>query len=64
IYDIDMTGISLQEEAMARLLEVNRHDWQEELKGVRSFFLQFKKDLPEELWQEYEELHARLKSNE
>jgi phosphoenolpyruvate carboxykinase (GTP) len=64
IYDIDMTGISLQEEAMARLLEVNRHDWQEELKGVRSFFQQFKKDLPEELWQEYEELHARLKSNE
>jgi phosphoenolpyruvate carboxykinase (GTP) len=60
---IDMTGLALSEGAMAKLLEVNGADWQEELKGIRKFFKTFKKDLPEELWQECEALEKRLKDD-
>ena len=38
-------------------------EWREELKGIKIFFKQFKKDLPLQLWQEYEELSVRLKAN-
>ncbi len=62
--DIDMTGLKLSADSLEKLLEINREDWFEEAKGIKSFFKQFKKDLPEELWQEYENLLTRLKSNE
>jgi len=62
--DIDMTGLKLSQGALEKLLEVNRKDWLEESKGIKSFFKQFKKDLPQELWQEYENLLTRLKSDE
>ena len=60
--DIDMTGLKLESGAMEKLLEVHTENWMEELKGVKKFFQQFKKDLPEELWQEYEALQERLKN--
>lgn len=62
--DIDMTGIKLSQDDLEKLLKVNRQDWLEETKSIKSFFKQFKKDLPQELWQEYENLLTRLKSNE
>ena len=62
--DIDMTGLKLSEGALEKLLAVCEKDWLEELKGIKKFFRQFKRDLPLELWQEYEKLSARLKSNE
>ncbi|MDD5431869.1 MAG: phosphoenolpyruvate carboxykinase (GTP) [Candidatus Omnitrophica bacterium] len=58
--DIDMTGLKLADGALEKLLEVRKSDWLEELKGVKKFFDQFKKDLPKELWQEYEYLNNRL----
>ncbi|KPK97361.1 MAG: phosphoenolpyruvate carboxykinase [Omnitrophica WOR_2 bacterium SM23_72] len=61
---LDMTGLALPKVAMAKLLEVHKADWMEELKGIKKFFKTFKKDLPEELWQEYEALQQRLKSYE
>ncbi len=62
--DIDMTGLSLPEGALEKLLEVNSEDWHQELKGIKKFYEQFKNDLPEELWQEYEALSRRLRSHE
>jgi len=61
--DIDMTGLNLSEGALEKLLEVRKAEWITELKGIKKFFLQFKKDLPVELWQEYEALNTRLKSS-
>ncbi|MFH1458023.1 MAG: phosphoenolpyruvate carboxykinase (GTP) [Candidatus Omnitrophota bacterium] len=58
---IDMTGLAIGEAAMRKLLEVRKADWIEECKGIKRFFKTFKKDLPEEIWQEYENLHTRLK---
>jgi phosphoenolpyruvate carboxykinase (GTP) len=60
--DIDMTGLKLSAGALEELLRIEKKDWLEELKGIKKFFKQFKKDLPEELWQEYEALTRRLKA--
>jgi len=62
--DIDMTGLELPAGTLEKLLDINREEWLEELRGIKKFFQQFKKDLPVELWQEYEALSSRLKSNE
>ncbi|MFA5144395.1 MAG: phosphoenolpyruvate carboxykinase (GTP) [Candidatus Omnitrophota bacterium] len=62
--DIDMTGLRLSEGALEKLLEINKEDWVNELKGIKEFFGKFKKDLPDELWQEYTALLNRLKSHE
>jgi phosphoenolpyruvate carboxykinase (GTP) len=60
-YDIDLTGLRLSSGALEKLLSIDKKDWLEELKGIKVFFKQFKKNLPEELWKEFEELHLRLK---
>lgn len=60
VSDIDMTGLVLPAGTLERLLEIDKKDWLQELKGIKSFFKQFKKDLPQELWQEYEALFSRL----
>jgi phosphoenolpyruvate carboxykinase (GTP) len=62
--DIDMTGLDLPPGDLEKLLEVNNRAWLEELKDVKQFFRQFKKDLPQELWRECEELCSRLKADE
>ena len=61
--DIDMTGLQLPKGILERLLQIHKEDWFEELKGIKKFFRQFKKSLPIELWQEYEALSQRLKSD-
>ncbi len=59
--DIDLTGLDLPAGNLEKLLSIDRDEWLEELKGIKKFFRMFKKNLPVELWQEYEELQIRLK---
>jgi len=59
--DIDMTGLNLSEGALEKLLQVESKDWLEELKGIKKFFNQFKRDMPAQLWDECENLEKRLK---
>jgi len=61
IADINLEGLNLPHGSLEKLLSVDKKEWLEELKGVKEFFKQFKKDLPLELWQEYDALAARLK---
>lgn len=61
VFDIDTTGLNIPEEQLEKLLAINNEEWLEELKGIHSFFKQFKRDLPAELWREYEHLHSRLR---
>ena len=60
VSDIDMTRLELPAGTLEKLLSINKKEWLEELKGIKKFFKQFKKDLPEELWQEYEAFKARI----
>jgi len=58
--DIDLTGLNLSDGALDKLLEVHKDNWLDELKGIKKFFNSFKRDLPEELWVEYNNLNDRL----
>jgi phosphoenolpyruvate carboxykinase (GTP) len=60
---IDMTGLEAPKEAVRGLLCVDKKAWLQELKDIKKFFRQFKIDLPQELWQEYEALQKRLKAS-
>jgi phosphoenolpyruvate carboxykinase (GTP) len=60
--DIDMTGLHLPEGTLKKLLEIHCKDWEHELSSVEAFFKQFKNDLPDELWDEFEALKSRLKN--
>ena len=59
--DIDMTGLHLPNNNLEKLLAINTTEWLEELKSIQEFFGQFKKDLPQELWQEAQGLEGRLR---
>jgi phosphoenolpyruvate carboxykinase (GTP) len=59
--DIDLTGLDIAEKDLERLLEIREEDWSEELKGIKKFFKEFKSDLPQEMWQEFEALSDRIK---
>jgi len=61
--DIDLSGLKLAGDVLEKLLVIGNKDWLEELKDIKKFFQQFKKELPQELWQEYEGVNSRLKSN-
>ncbi|MFH0762801.1 MAG: phosphoenolpyruvate carboxykinase (GTP) [Candidatus Omnitrophota bacterium] len=60
--DIDLTGIEISEDTLKELLTVDKEKWLQELKDIKKFFAAFKKGLPQELRQEYEELTRRLKT--
>jgi len=59
--DIDSEGLNLPQGNLEELLNIDKNEWLEELKGVKEFLKQFKKDLPEDLWREYEALSQKLK---
>jgi phosphoenolpyruvate carboxykinase (GTP) len=62
--DIDLTGLDVPDEDLRKLLSIDKDEWLQELKGIKHFFQKFKKDLPVELWQEYEEQLSRLKAHD
>jgi phosphoenolpyruvate carboxykinase (GTP) len=59
--DIDMTGLDLPHGVMEKLFTIECKDWLQELSGIKEFFKLFKKDLPQQLWDEFNALLARLK---
>ncbi|MFH1397249.1 MAG: phosphoenolpyruvate carboxykinase (GTP) [Candidatus Omnitrophota bacterium] len=62
--DIDMTGLDLAKGNLEKLFVVDKKSWSGELDGIKKFFREFKKDLPIEMWREYEALKSRLSKPE
>ncbi len=58
--ELDLTGLDLPAENLEKLMEVDPESWKQELKGIKEFFALFKKDLPAELWSEFEALRQRF----
>ena len=58
--DIDMTGLDLAPETMAKLLAIHPKDWLAEIDAVGQFFETFGTRMPEELWQQNEALRRRV----
>ncbi|MBU0671980.1 MAG: phosphoenolpyruvate carboxykinase (GTP) [Candidatus Margulisbacteria bacterium] len=59
-YDLDLTGIKLPKNNLKQLFSVNKKDWAQELNGIKEFFSSLGKDLPQEMWSEYNLLKKRL----
>jgi phosphoenolpyruvate carboxykinase (GTP) len=62
--DIDLTGLDLAPNTLEKLLDARKEDWLEDIKGIKEFLKTFKKDLSNEMWEEYERLKNRLKADE
>jgi phosphoenolpyruvate carboxykinase (GTP) len=58
--DIDMAGLDLASENMAKLLAINPKDWLAEIDAVGQFFETFGTRLPAEMSRQNEELGRRL----
>jgi phosphoenolpyruvate carboxykinase (GTP) len=58
--DIDMTGLDLPAENMAKLLDIKPKDWLAEIDAVGQFFETFGTRMPEALWKQNEALRTRI----
>jgi phosphoenolpyruvate carboxykinase (GTP) len=57
---LDLSGLSLSDDQLDVLLTVDADTWREEAALIPAHYERFGSHLPEELWQEYRELVARL----
>ena len=57
---LNLSGLDISDEAMAKLLGVRADDWVAELDGMQKFFDQFGYEFPEELMEEQQALKTRL----
>jgi len=62
VNSLDLTGLELSRDALAKLFAVNRDDWYDETENVTSFFQQFGKRFPRALWDQLEQLRQRLRT--
>jgi phosphoenolpyruvate carboxykinase (GTP) len=59
---LDLTGLDISRDAMAKLFAVDRNDWFQETDNVAAFFHRFGKRFPGALWEQLEQLRQRLRS--
>jgi phosphoenolpyruvate carboxykinase (GTP) len=57
---INLEGIDVSEEDMAKLLEVDHEEWRGEVPNIREYYVQFADRLPKQLAAQVDELEARL----
>lgn len=62
IEDLELDGLDISKDGLEKLFEVERSQWQEELKGIKDFFKQFGERMPDEIWREYDKLSKELKA--
>ncbi len=59
---LDLTGLDVSRDTMAKLFAVDRNDWYQETDNVAAFFQRFGKRFPGVLWEQLEQLRQRLRS--
>jgi phosphoenolpyruvate carboxykinase (GTP) len=59
--DIDMTGLKISKDAMKKLFEIRKEEWQSEVEDQKKFLATFGKSLPKEIMQEHKALENRIK---
>ncbi|MFA4991631.1 MAG: phosphoenolpyruvate carboxykinase (GTP) [Candidatus Omnitrophota bacterium] len=60
--DLNVDGLSMPEEKLKKLFEVNNPEWRAELGDIKRFLDQFDGRIPAEIWREYDELSGRIKA--
>ena len=59
---LDLTGLDLPGDSLAKLSAIDREDWYNETDSIATFFQQFGKRFPRALWDQLEQLRQRLRS--
>jgi phosphoenolpyruvate carboxykinase (GTP) len=62
--DLERSGLSLGDEALAELLRVDHAGWLEEIPQIREYYAQFGVKLPSELSEELDGLERRLRQDQ
>jgi phosphoenolpyruvate carboxykinase (GTP) len=60
VKDLDMSGLSIPDERLEELFDVNPKAWQKEIGDIGKFLGQFGKHLPEEISQEFNNMRTGL----
>jgi len=61
IKDLELEGLNIAKENLAKLFEIDPQAWQAELQDIKTFFDQFGRHIPSEIWQEYDKLAQNVK---
>ncbi|MCL5770991.1 MAG: phosphoenolpyruvate carboxykinase (GTP) [Actinobacteria bacterium] len=61
VKDLDLTGLSLDNNTLQKLFEINKDEWEKEAKDIKEFYNKFGDNFPEELNNELEDLIKRIK---
>ncbi|MBN1457934.1 MAG: phosphoenolpyruvate carboxykinase (GTP), partial [Armatimonadetes bacterium] len=59
---LDLSGLDVSEQAMEKLLAIDRDEWLAETERVAEFFEQFGERFPKELWEQLDTQKLRLKA--
>lgn len=60
LQDLDLDRLNIPKERMQMLFEINPPDWQGEVEDIEKFFRQFGQHLPQEIWQEFNNMKQKL----
>lgn len=58
--DLDLEGLDIPKGSLEKLFEINPQDWQQEVEDIEKFLIQFGGHLPQEIWQEFNTMKAKL----
>lgn len=58
--DLDLEGLSVRDEVMQQLLDVDVEQWQAEAESIRQHFGNYGSKMPDELYRQLDALEARL----
>ena len=58
--DLNLDGLNVSAGYMKQLLSISSNDWAEEVKGIETFFDRFGDRLPQQMWEEHENLKKRF----
>jgi phosphoenolpyruvate carboxykinase (GTP) len=56
IKDLELEGLNITKEKLQKLFEIDPQAWQAELQEIETFFSQFGRHIPSEIWQQYKSL--------
>ncbi|MDP1853707.1 MAG: phosphoenolpyruvate carboxykinase (GTP) [Candidatus Omnitrophota bacterium] len=59
--DLNLEGLNIPENDLRKLTEVDVGEWHGEIKEIKDFLDKFGRNMPDEIWQEYNALAAHLK---
>ena len=58
--DLDLSGLDIPKEKLEKLFDINPGEWVSEVQDIEKFLTQFGNRMPEEIWQEFNNLKKKL----